>query len=168
MPDGPEQEARDRRLDAKPGDDITNPDKWSDPSWQKYAWGTDVMKVALNHVFTLQPLSIGNVHRRALFTKPRPTFPFVQGPPGNHSTQVELRYGPLISGVSLPADNDSRHYHSLSLGATATRDSARKTIRGFPSPIRSWGLHPLSKRAPTLKTVGVLATLCACLYTQSR
>ena len=83
---------------------MTNPDKWSDPSWQQYAWGTDVMQDALNYVFTLQPFSLGNLHRRAVFTKPRPTFPFVQGPPRNHGANIELRYGPLISGVSFPAD----------------------------------------------------------------
>ena len=105
MPDGPEQEARDRRLNAKPGDKTTNPDKWSDPSWQQYAWGTDVTRDALNYISTVQPFSLGNLHR-PLLIQPRPTFPFVQGPPRNDGTQTELRYGPLISDAPFPSDND--------------------------------------------------------------
>lgn len=105
MPDGAEQEARDRRLGAKPGDRITNPDKWSDPAWQQYAWGTDVMQDAFNYIYTVQPFSLGSPPRPRL-AQPRPTFPFVQGPPRNHGAPVELRYSPLISGAPLPTDNE--------------------------------------------------------------
>lgn len=161
MPDGPEQEARDRRLNAKPGDNMTNPDKWSDPSWQRYAWGTDVMQDALNCV-TLRPFSPGNLHRRAVFTKPRPTFPFVQDLPRNHGAVGELRYG--LSSRMCPSllTTMSRHYHSLSLRAAARKDSAHKTMGRIASPIRS-----LSKRAQILNTASALATLCACVYIKS-
>jgi hypothetical protein len=105
MPDGPEQEARDRGFRAKPEEGITNPDKWSDPSWQRYAWGTDVMQDALKHISMVQPFSSGNLRRRPPL-KPRPTFPFVQDPPRNHGAKVELRHVPLISDAPLPADNE--------------------------------------------------------------
>ena len=105
MPDGPEQEARDRRFGAKLGEAITNPDKWSDPSWQQYAWGTDVRQDALNHISTVQPFSLGNLPR-PLATPPRPSFPFGQAPPGKHGPQVELRFVPLISDPPLITDNE--------------------------------------------------------------
>ena len=93
MPDGPEQEARDRKFSAKPGEAVTIPDKWSDPSWQDYAWGTDVRQDALNYISTVQPFSLGNL-RSPLPTQPRPTLFFGQAPssPGKHGPQTKLRY----------------------------------------------------------------------------
>ena len=93
MPDGPEQEARDKKFGAKLGKAVANPDKWSDSSWQDYAWGTDVRQDALNYIYTVQPFSLGNLPR-PLPTQPRPTFLFGQAPPvaGKHGPQVKLRY----------------------------------------------------------------------------
>src|SRR5258706_14305658 len=92
MPDGPEQEARDRRFGAKPGGATTNPDKWSDPSWQDYAWGTDVRQDALNYISSVQPFSLGNLPRP--LPNPRPSFLFGQAPPvpGKHGPQLKPRY----------------------------------------------------------------------------
>jgi hypothetical protein len=105
MPDGPEQKARDKRFGAKHGEDTKNPDKWSDPSWQEYAWGTDVRQDALNYISRVQPFSLGNLGH-PLLIQSRPTFPFVQAPPRKHGPQMELRYGPLISGAPLNTDNE--------------------------------------------------------------
>ena len=40
LPDGPEQEERDRRMKGVG----RNPDLWADEEWQDYMWGVDVMK----------------------------------------------------------------------------------------------------------------------------
>lgn len=97
MPDGPEQEARDRLFGAKHGEAMTNPDKWSDPSWQEYAWGTDVKQDALNYISAVQPFSLGDLRLPLATPPPRPTFHhFGQAPPPGkhvHGPQVELRYG---------------------------------------------------------------------------
>ncbi|PKY03224.1 salicylate hydroxylase [Aspergillus campestris IBT 28561] len=46
LPDGPQQEARDKQFRAcRLGG--TNPDRWSDPEMQQYLWGWDAEKAAL-------------------------------------------------------------------------------------------------------------------------
>lgn len=45
LPDGPEQEKRDRAI-AGTG---PNPDLWGDQGWQNYMWGVDVMKDTLHN-----------------------------------------------------------------------------------------------------------------------
>lgn len=43
LPDGPEQEERDRKI-AGAGEGGENPDLWADKQFQEFMWGTDVMK----------------------------------------------------------------------------------------------------------------------------
>ena len=72
MPDGAEQGARDWLFDAKLEEAVTNPDKWSDPSWQEYAWGW--MLGETNYISTVQPFSLSNV-RHPLPLAARPPWP---------------------------------------------------------------------------------------------
>lgn len=48
LPDGPEQQERDRKIkEASGGHNKENPDLWADPSFQEFMWGVDVMKDTL-------------------------------------------------------------------------------------------------------------------------
>lgn len=144
MPDGPEQEARDRKFSAKPGDAIVNPDKWSDPSWQDYAWGTDVRQEALNYISTVRPFSLGNL-RSPLPTQPRPTFFFGQAPssPEKHGLQTKLRYR-LTSHLRylLITDNEELEqplpqpvsHERFGLQANADKSSSRSVMEFLPTP----------------------------------
>ena len=46
LPDGPEQEERDRKIKQSSMNATTqrNPDLWADQQWQDFMWGVDVMK----------------------------------------------------------------------------------------------------------------------------
>lgn len=46
LPDGPEQQARDEQFRA-PAATGSNPDRWSDRETQRYLWGWDAEKAAL-------------------------------------------------------------------------------------------------------------------------
>ncbi|KAL2822285.1 hypothetical protein BDW59DRAFT_173932 [Aspergillus cavernicola] len=61
LPDGPEQEARDKQFQAslKGG---SNPDKWSDRQMQEFLWGWDAEEVALQTWSELQGSTFPNVH----------------------------------------------------------------------------------------------------------
>jgi hypothetical protein len=146
MADGPEQEARDRRFGAKLGEAITNPDKWSDPSWQEYAWGTDVRQDALNYISTVQPFSLGNLPR-PLATQPRPAIHFGQAPPGKHGPQLEFRCGPLISHTPLITDNE--HFEQT-LPQPVSSCYSHKRFSSQAST-DSWSAHSIMENVPTLE-----------------
>ncbi|KAK9438602.1 salicylate hydroxylase [Metarhizium brunneum] len=44
LPDGPEQEQRDKSIRAASHGEGNHPDLWADTDWQDYMWGVDVMK----------------------------------------------------------------------------------------------------------------------------
>ncbi|KAH0592273.1 hypothetical protein MHUMG1_10019 [Metarhizium humberi] len=44
LPDGPEQEQRDKSIRAASHGEGNHPDLWADTHWQDYMWGVDVMK----------------------------------------------------------------------------------------------------------------------------
>ncbi|KAK5128204.1 hypothetical protein LTR85_002871 [Meristemomyces frigidus] len=44
LPDGPEQQERDRKISQAGKGEGENPDLWSDTSFQEFMWGTDVMR----------------------------------------------------------------------------------------------------------------------------
>jgi len=146
LPDGPEQEARDRLFGAKPGKDTKNPDKWSDSSWQEYAWGTDVRQDSLNYISTVQPFAIGNMHR-PLLTQPWRTFPFVQAP-RTHGPPAEVRYRPLTSDVPLSADKGQL---GQTLPQPVSRYESHKTF-GLQANTDNWSSHSIMETSPTLET----------------
>lgn len=44
LPDGPEQQHRDEMIRKAARGEGQNPDAWADTDWQKFMWGTDVMR----------------------------------------------------------------------------------------------------------------------------
>ncbi|GAB7346252.1 hypothetical protein MBLNU457_4981t1 [Dothideomycetes sp. NU457] len=47
LPDGPEQQERDRKIGEAGSGKADNPDLWADKSFQEFIWGTDIMKDTL-------------------------------------------------------------------------------------------------------------------------
>jgi salicylate hydroxylase len=45
LPDGPEQQARDKKIRAASQGVGKNPDLWADTGFQEFVWGTDIMKI---------------------------------------------------------------------------------------------------------------------------
>lgn len=44
LPDGPEQQERDRKIKEAAQGRANNPDLWADKEFQQYIWGTDIMQ----------------------------------------------------------------------------------------------------------------------------
>lgn len=66
LPDGPEQQQRDEQIRKAARGEGENPDKWADTDWQRFMWGTDVMRDVVEGWEELKMKVEGTHHHGAL------------------------------------------------------------------------------------------------------